>query len=80
MPLRQGVDNQPLVRYPSALPAMKRKFVVWVERRLQDTADPFASSQSFTHHKTSPARDADTLRLTLCNDQNMGDMTADPGW
>ena len=30
--------------------------------------------------KTSPARDADTLRFTLCDDQDMGDMTADPCW
>ena len=28
--------------------------------------------------KTSPARDADKLRFTLRDDQDMGDMTADP--
>ena len=28
--------------------------------------------------KTSPAKDADTLRFTLCDDQDMGDMEADP--
>ena len=30
--------------------------------------------------KTSPARDADTLRFTLCDDQDMGDMAAHPCW
>ena len=30
--------------------------------------------------KTSPARDADTLRFTLCDDQDMGDVAADPCW
>ena len=30
--------------------------------------------------KTSPAKDADALRFTLCDDQDMGDMDADPCW
>ena len=30
--------------------------------------------------KTSQAKDADTLRFTLCDDQDMGDMDADPCW
>ena len=30
--------------------------------------------------KTSPAKDADTLRFTLCDDRDMGDMDADPCW
>ena len=30
--------------------------------------------------KTSPAKDADTLRFTLCDDHDMGDMDADPCW
>ena len=30
--------------------------------------------------KTSQAKDADTLRFTLCDDQDMGDMAADPCW
>ena len=30
--------------------------------------------------KTSPAKASDTLRFTLCDDQDIGDMDADPCW
>ena len=51
-----------------------------VDRRLQNTTDRLACSQLLTHHEDLSSQGPDTLRFPLCDDQDMGDLTADPCW